>query len=46
MNAHKHRKYIAKRILRDDVQMTSALRGKEGVGQFLTKGREVAWIWY
>ena len=24
--------------------MTSALRGREGVGQFLTKGREVAWI--
>ena len=26
--------------------MTSALRGREGVGQFLTEGREVAWIWY
>ena len=25
--------------------VTSALRG-EGVSQFLTKGREVAWIWY
>ena len=24
--------------------MTSALRGREGVSQFLTKGREVAWI--
>ena len=26
--------------------MTSVERGSEGVGQFLTKGREVAWIWY
>ena len=29
-----------------DAQMTSALGGGEGVSQFLTKGREVAWIWY
>ena len=28
------------------IHMTSALRGGEGVGQFLTKGKEVAWIWY
>ena len=27
-------------------QMTSEERGREGVGQFLTIGREVAWIWY
>ena len=27
--------------LRDDVHMTSALTGGEGVGQFLTKEREV-----
>ena len=26
--------------------MTSALRGREGVGQILMKGREVAWSWY
>ena len=32
--------------LRGDAQMTSALGGGEGVSQFLTKGREVAWIWY
>ena len=32
--------------IRGDVQMTSALRGREGVSQILTKGREVAWIWY
>ena len=32
--------------LRDDVHMMSALRGREGVSQPLTKGREVAWIWY
>ena len=27
-------------------QMTSVERGREGVGLFLTRGREVAWIWY
>ena len=27
---------------RGHVHMTSALRGREGVGQILTKGREVA----
>ena len=27
-------------------QMTSVVRGREGVSQILTKGREVAWIWY
>ena len=32
--------------LRGDVPMTSALRGREGVSQILTKGREVASIWY
>ena len=32
--------------VRGHAHMTSALRGREGVGQFLTKGREVAWIWY
>ena len=31
--------------IRGHVHMTSALRGREGVAQFLTKGREVAWIW-
>ena len=30
------------RLFRGDVQMTSALRGREGVSQILTKGREVA----
>ena len=29
---------------RDGVHMTSPLRGGEGVGQFLTKGKEVVWI--
>ena len=33
-------------LIRDDVHMTSALRGREGVDQFLTKEREVVWIWY
>ena len=28
--------------VRDDVQRTSALRGREGVSQILTKGRVVA----
>ena len=28
--------------VRGDVQLTSALRGREGVSQILTKGREVA----
>ena len=32
--------------VRDDLHMTSALRGREGVGQILTEGREVACIWY
>ena len=26
--------------------MTSVLKGRKGGSQFLTKGREVAWIWY
>ena len=29
-------------VIRDDVHMTSALRGREGVSQILTRGREVA----
>ena len=33
-------------FIRGDVQMTSALRGREGVSQNLMKGREVAWIWH
>ena len=32
-------------VVRGHSQMTSVERGREGVGQFLTKGREVAWIW-
>ena len=33
---------IAIYTFRDDVHMTSALRGREGVSRILTKGREVA----
>ena len=32
--------------VRGHSQMTSEERGREGVGQYLTIGREVAWIWY
>ena len=32
--------------IRGHSQMTSVERGREAVGQFLTKGGEVAWIWY
>ena len=32
-------------LTRGHSQMTSVDRGREGVGQFLTKGGEVAWIW-
>ena len=39
-------KFMLERNVRDDVHMTSALTRGEGVSQFLTKGREVAWIWY
>ena len=37
---------VRKHYLRGHVHMTSALRGREGITQFLTKEREVAWIWY
>ena len=32
--------------VRGHSQMTSIERGREGVSQILTKGVEVAWIWY
>ena len=40
------RGWILEREVRGHIHMTSALRGREGVGKFLTKEREVAWIWY
>ena len=44
--SHFHETTCTEIHLRDDVHMTSALRGREGVSQILTRGREVAWNWY
>ena len=33
-------------LLRGHSQVTSVERRREGVGQFLAKVREVAWLWY
>ena len=40
----RHDECQSESFLRGDAQMTSALGGGEGVSQFLTKGREVAWF--
>ena len=37
---------LFRNLVRGNIHMTSALRGREGVGKFLTEGKEVVWIWY